>query len=239
MAKLGVNVDHIATLRQARGGVEPDPITAAIICERAGCHSIVAHLREDRRHINDKDVYELRKSIKTMFNLEMSINKEIVKRAIEVRPNQCTLVPEKRQELTTEGGLNVVANMQSISEVVTRLHSSGIKVSLFIDPEKEQIEVSKKTGAGIIEIHTGRYANAAGQKEMERELSAIFSAAKFAVGLGLKVNAGHGLNYENVKRIADIKEIEELNIGHSIISRSVFSGLESAIKEMLTLIQEY
>ena len=237
MVKLGVNVDHVATLRQARGGVEPDPVTAAIICEKAGCHSIVAHLREDRRHINDEDVNKLRKSVKTMFNLEMSTNESIVKRAIDIRPDQCTLVPEKRQELTTEGGLNVIANMQSVSEVVSRFYSSGIKVSLFIDPEKEQIEASKKTGAGIIEIHTGRYANAVGQKEMERELSAISSAVKFAIGLGLKVNAGHGLNYENVKRISDIKEIEELNIGHSIISRSVFSGLESAVGEMLTLIQ--
>jgi pyridoxine 5-phosphate synthase len=237
MAKLGVNVDHVATLRQARGGVEPDPVRAAIICEKAGCHSIVAHLREDRRHINDEDVNKLRKSVKTMFNLEMSINKGIVKRAIEVRPDQCTLVPEKRQELTTEGGLDVVANMTSVSEVVSQLHSSGTKVSLFVDPEKEQIEASKKAGAGIIEIHTGRYANALDQKEIEEELSAIASAVKFAIGLGLKVNAGHGLNYENVKRIRDIKEIEELNIGHSIISRSVFSGLESAVGEMLTLIQ--
>ena len=207
MAKLGVNVDHVATLRQARGGAEPDPVTAAIICEKAGCHSIVAHLREDRRHINDEDVNKLRKSVKTMFNLEMSTNESIVKRAIGVRPDQCTLVPEKRQELTTEGGLNVIANMQSVSEVVSRFYSSGIKVSLFIDPEKEQIEASKKTGAGIIEIHTGRYANAVGQKEMEHELSAIFNAVKFAIGLDLKVNAGHGLNYENVKPIRDIKEI--------------------------------
>ncbi|MEA3305719.1 MAG: pyridoxine 5'-phosphate synthase, partial [Candidatus Omnitrophota bacterium] len=155
MAKLGVNIDHVATLRQARGEAEPDPVTAAIICEKAGCDSIVAHLREDRRHINDEDVSRLKNNIKTIFNLEMSTNEDIVKKAMDIMPGQCTLVPEKRQEITTEGGLDVVSNMELVSKVVSRLHSGGIKVSLFVDPEKKQIEASGKAGAGIIEIHTG------------------------------------------------------------------------------------
>jgi pyridoxine 5-phosphate synthase len=237
MAKLGVNIDHVATLRQARGGTEPDPVKAAIVCKKAGCDSIVAHLREDRRHINDDDAERLRNSIKIIFNLEMSINEDIVRRAIDIKPDQCTLVPERRQELTTEGGLNVVSNIESVSGVISRLHSSGIKVSLFIDPEKEQVEASKKAGAKIIELHTGRYANAVSKQEAERELSAVSSAVKFALELNLKVNAGHGLDYKNVSRIRDIREIQELNIGHSIISRSVFSGLENAVREMLSLIR--
>ena len=237
MAKLGVNIDHIATVRQARRGIEPDPVSAAVICEKAGCDSIVAHLREDRRHINDDDVSKLRKKIKTMFNLEMSTNEDIVKAATDIKPDQATLVPEKREEITTEGGLDVLSNMQKISAITTRLQSKGIKVSLFIDPEREQVEASKKTGAGIIEIHTGRYANAKEAKDIERELQAILNAARLGRELGMAVNAGHGLNYINVKKIADIKEIEDLNIGHSIISRSVFVGLENAVKEMLALIK--
>ena len=236
MAKLGVYVDHVATLRQARRELEPDPIDAAIICEKAGCDSIVAHLREDRRHINDSDIRGLRKRIKTALNLEMSVSEGIVKIAMEIKPDQATLVPEKREEITTEGGLDVLSNMKRISEVTAKLQSKGIKVSLFIDPEKEQVEASQKTGAGIIEIHTGRYANAKGTKDIERELEAISNAAKIGRKLGLMVNAGHGLNYINVRKIAAIKEIEDLNIGHSIISRSVFTGLENAVKEMLALI---
>lgn len=237
MAKLGVNIDHIATLREARRKLEPDPISAAIICEEAGCDSIVAHLREDRRHINDADVRQLKKNIKTRFNLEMSTSDDIVKAAMEIRPHQATLVPEKREEITTEGGLDVLSNIRKISEVIDKLQSKGIEVSLFIDPEKEQIEASKKAGAGIIEIHTGRYANAKEAKDRERELLAIVNATKIGRELGITVNAGHGLNYLNVKQIRDIKEIEELNIGHSIISRSVFTGLKNAVKEMLALIQ--
>lgn len=237
MAKLGVNIDHVATLRQARGGDEPDPIDAAIICEKAGCDSIVAHLREDRRHISDEDVIKLKDTVKTRFNLEMSVSKDIVKAAMDAKPHQATLVPEKREELTTEGGLDVLSNMQRVSEVIGRLQSGGIEVSLFIDPEQTQIEASKKAGARIIEIHTGRYANAKNSKEVEREFSAISNAVKIARGLGMAVNAGHGLNYRNVKRIAGIKEIEELNIGHSIIAHSVFVGLGNAVKEILALVR--
>jgi len=234
---LGVNIDHVATLRQARRGESPDPIEAARICEKAGCNSIVAHLREDRRHINDTDVSILRKAIKTRFNLEMSSSEGIVKIAIDIKPDQATLVPEKREEITTEGGLDVASNLDRIAEVTGRLQSKGIKVSLFIDPEKEQIEASKKTGAGIVEIHTGRYANAKDKKNLEKELSAVETATKIGRDLGLTVNAGHGLDYMNVKKINEIKGIEELNIGHSIISHSVFVGLENAVKEMLALLR--
>ncbi len=237
MAKLGVNVDHVATLRQARGGGEPDPITAAKICEVAGCDSIVAHLREDKRHINDSDVTELKKIIKTKFNLEMSVSKDIVKTAMDIRPHQATLVPERRQEVTTEGGLDVLSNIDRISEVIDKLESCEIEVSLFIDPEQAQVEASKKAGAHIIEIHTGRYANAAEIKDVERELSAVSEATKIARKLGMIVNAGHGLNYKNVGNISLIEGIEELNIGHSIISHSIFTGLENAVKEMLALIK--
>lgn len=236
MAKLGVNIDHVATLRQARRGIEPDPVQAALIAEKAGCHSIVAHLREDRRHINDSDIKRLKKEIKTFLNLEMSVSDEIVKIAADIRPCQATLVPEKRQEITTEGGLDIVAHMRKISDVVTRLQSKEINVSLFIDPDKRQIEAAAKTGAKIIEIHTGRYANAAGAKAKEKELRIIAGSAEFALNLGLVVNAGHGLNYENVSKIAVINGIYELNIGHSIISRAVFSGIENAVGEMLRLV---
>jgi pyridoxine 5-phosphate synthase len=236
MAKLGVNIDHVATLRQARRGIEPDPVQAALACEKAGCHSIVAHLREDRRHINDADIKRLKKEIKTLLNLEMSINDEIVRIAAETKPNQATLVPEKREELTTEGGLDVISHMRKVSEAVKTLRSKGINVSLFIDPDKKQIEAAAKTGARIIEIHTGRYANAVGAKEKERELRLIRGAAAFALSMGFVVNAGHGLNYENVSSIAAISGIYELNIGHSIISRAVFSGIENAVRDMLKLI---
>lgn len=237
MAKLGVNIDHVATLRQARRGAEPDPVQAALLCEKAGCNSIVAHLREDRRHINDDDVKRLKKAIRTLLNLEMSVNEDIVKAATEIKPFQATLVPEKRQEITTEGGLNVVSNMRKVSGVTAALQAKGIKVSLFIDPENAQIEASAKAGARIIEIHTGRYANAVGAKQKEKELRIISSAAEFARSLGLTVNAGHGLNYENVSRVAAISGIEELNIGHSIISRAIFAGIENAVADMLKLIQ--
>lgn len=237
MTKLGVNIDHIATLRQARRGNEPDPVQAALLCEKAGCNSIVAHLREDRRHINDNDVRRLKKEIRTVLNLEMSANEDIVEAAMKIKPFQATIVPEKRQEITTEGGLNVVSGMRKISGVVAALQSKGIKVSLFIDPENAQIEASAKTGARIIEIHTGRYANASETKQRERELRIISSAAEFALSLGLTVHAGHGLNYENVSRVAAISGIEELNIGHSIISRAVFAGIEDAVKDMVKLIK--
>lgn len=243
MPKLGVNVDHIATLRQARGTIFPDPIKAASICEKAGADSIVCHLRQDRRHIQDRDVYILRKIIKTKFNLEMSTIEEIVKIALKVKPDEATLVPERRKELTTEGGLDVVRYKTKITKVVERLLKSGIFVSLFIDPDKRQIEASKEVGAPFIEIHTGNYAEAKNampayrQADKRRvELNKIKEAVKFAKCLGLRVNAGHGLDYDNVKPIAKIPDLEALNIGFSIISRAVFAGLDKAVSEMKGLI---
>lgn len=236
--RLGVNIDHIATLRQARGGDVPDPIVAAEICIRTGCDSVVCHLREDRRHINDDDLRNLRKSVKTKLNLEMSCAQEIVNIALKVLPNQATLVPERRQEITTEGGLDVLTNQKTVEQVVKRLGSAGIVVSLFIDPEQSQIEAAKHSGAQCIELHTGRYANACNESEVRLELQNLKTGAKFARSLALNVFAGHGLNYENVKKIVEIGEIEELNIGHSIVSRAVFVGLENAVKEMLTLVKK-
>lgn len=237
MVKLGVNIDHVATLRQARGGTKPDPVSAAMACEEAGCDSIVAHLREDRRHINDSDVAKLKEMIKTRLNLEMSIDEGIVKAAIRIKPHQATLVPERRQELTTEGGLDVLSNKKKISDAISRLRSAGIEISLFIDPERGQIEASKKAGAGMIELHTGRYAEAKSSDDVTRELSAISDSVKAGHEMGMTVNAGHGLDYRNVRPVVDIEGIEELNIGHSIISRSVFVGLEKAVKEMLALVK--
>ncbi|UCB57225.1 MAG: pyridoxine 5'-phosphate synthase [Candidatus Omnitrophota bacterium] len=235
--KLGVNVDHVATLRQARRIDVPDPVLAAQICEGAGCDSIVCHLRQDRRHINDKDLDELRKVVKTKLNLEMSCAQEIVDIALRVKPDQATLVPERREEVTTEGGLDAAANKKIVRDVVKTLSSAGIAVSLFIDPEKAQIEAAKATGVECIELHTGRYANACTGPEIASELATLSESARFARSLGLQVFAGHGLNYENVKEITEINDIEELNIGHSIISRAVFVGLENAVKEMLDLIR--
>lgn len=237
MPKLGVNVDHVATLRQARGGAAPDPIVAAMICEKAGCDSIVAHLREDRRHINDLDVKQLKRVITTRFNLEMSINPGIVDIARKIRPQQATLVPEKRQELTTEGGLSVIRNKKKIQGAVERLKEKGIEVSLFIDPDKEEICASRDIGVDIIEIHTGRYSLAKGKKAIEEEYRKIDKAVEYGLSLGLIVNAGHGLDYFNVKRIAGIKGLHELNIGHSMISRSLFFGLYRAVKDMKALIK--
>jgi pyridoxine 5-phosphate synthase len=235
--KLGVNVDHVATLRQARGGDEPDPVIAAGICEQAGCDSIVCHLRQDRRHINDNDLKKLRGLVKTKLNLEMSCAEEIVEIALKIKPCQATLVPERREEITTEGGLDALSKQQSVAQVVKRLQSGGIEVSLFIDPERAQIKAAKDSGVECIELHTGRYANASSPSELESELQNLKESAAFARSLKIKVFAGHGLNYENVKQVVRIKEIEELNIGHSIISRAVFSGLENAVKEMIRLIK--
>lgn len=237
MAKLGVNVDHVATLRQQRRGSFPDPVYAAGICEAAGCNSIVAHLREDRRHINDNDVQRLKKAVKTRFNLEMSIAAGIVDIACFLKPHRATLVPEKRQELTTEGGLDVLANRNKIRQVMKRLTDNAIEVSLFIDPDQKQIAAASEIGARIIEIHTGKYAEAKTKKQKKRCLEQIISAAKCAQRLGLAVNAGHGLDYDNVKPIAGIPEIEELNIGYSIICRSVFTGLETAVRQMVGLVK--
>ena len=236
MSKLGVNIDHIATLRQARRGKEPDPILAAMLCELSGVDSIVVHLRKDRRHINDRDLEILRQIVKTRLNLEMSINKEIVGIACSVGPDQSTLVPEKREELTTEGGLDIVSNKNKIKEVIKRLKAKGITVSLFIDPEKKQIDSAKEVEADFIELHTGRYAESKNEQDASRELNAIIDSTNYAINLELRVNAGHGLNYQNVKPVAGISGIEELNIGHSIISRAAFVGLQQAVREMLDLI---
>jgi len=234
--RLGVNIDHIATLREARGGVEPEPAFGALLAESSGADAIVAHLREDRRHINDQDIFILKSIVKTRFNLEMSIAAEIVRIASRVKPDQATLVPEKRQELTTEGGLDCVSNQNKIKKVVQDLEKSGIEVSLFIDPVKRQIVAAKKTGARMIELHTGSYANAKTKTQENKRLGELKSAVDFAKKLKLRVFAGHGLNYNNVSRIAAIKGIEELNIGHSIISRSIFVGLGRAIIEIKELI---
>jgi pyridoxine 5-phosphate synthase len=236
MKKLGVNIDHVATVRQARRTVEPDPIWAAALCELGGCDSIVAHLRQDRRHICDRDIAILRDTVRTRFNLEMSAAKEIVDIACRIKPDQSTLVPEKRKELTTEGGLNVAGALANISRVVSRLKKNKITVSLFIDPDKKQIDAAKKAGADSIEIHTGAFANSRTEADAVFELEKIEDATVHSINIGLKVNAGHGLTYHNVKPIAAIHGIEELNIGHSIISRAVFVGLENAVREMVRLI---
>jgi pyridoxine 5-phosphate synthase len=237
MPKLGVNIDHVATLRQARGGAEPEPVLAAGFCEAAGCDSIVSHLREDRRHINEEDIYILRKTVRTRLNMEMSIAKEIVNTALKVRPDEATLVPERRKELTTEGGLNCVKYGREVSEAARRLRQKGIAVSLFIDADTKQIDAAAKTGVEFIELHTGEYANAKAIRERQWQLKKLAAAAEYAIRSGLRVNAGHGLNYSNVSAIAKIEGIEELNIGHSIISRAVFVGLDRAVKEMIALIR--
>jgi pyridoxine 5-phosphate synthase len=234
MPKLGVNIDHVATLRQARRGCEPDPVLAAATCIRAGAHSIVAHLREDRRHIQDRDVYALRRVIKH-FNLEMSLNPGIIDVALDVKPDQVTLVPERRQELTTEGGLDVAGNYARIAKAVERFFRQKIVVSLFIAPDRRQIEASRALGAQAIEIHTGVYADAKTAQARLKELKKIKDMARYAHGLGLVVNAGHGLNYTNTQAIARIPEMAELNTGHSIISRAVSVGLAKAVRDMVKL----
>jgi len=234
---LGVNIDHIATLRNARGGVEPDLIESALICERAGVAGITTHLREDRRHIKDFDVIELKKILKTRLNLEMAMTDEMQKIALELKPAACCLVPEKRQELTTEGGLDVVSQLDRAINFVKPLENSGIAVSLFIDPNKEQVLAASKTGAQFIELHTGAYSEAFGKNEEEKEFEKLKEAAIYAQSLGLKVNVGHGLNYKNIHRMHEISNLIELNIGHSIISRAVFVGLECAVVEMMKVIE--
>jgi pyridoxine 5-phosphate synthase len=235
--KLGVNIDHIATLRQARGTIYPDPIVGALLSEYAGASSIVAHLREDRRHIKERDIFLIKEAIKIPFNLEMSINKDIVDFACALKPNQATLVPERRLELTTEGGIDLLRHYAKIERAVKKLQDNGIAVSLFIDPVKKQIEKAKKIGADLLEINTGRYSEAKTSQLLKRELKKVKSAAVFAKRLGFFVAAGHGIDYENVKKIVKIKEIEELNIGHSIICRAVFVGMVAAVEEMIGLVK--
>ncbi|MBP1753055.1 MAG: pyridoxine 5-phosphate synthase [Geobacteraceae bacterium] len=237
MAKLAINVDHVATLRQARGGTEPDPVAAAAIAELAGADGIIVHLREDRRHIQDRDLKLLRHTVKTRLNMEMAATDEMVAIALSLKPEVCTLVPEKRQELTTEGGLDVRMNLQVIEKAVARLQEAGIAVSLFIDPDPDQIKASNKIGADYVEIHTGSFAEAKDWKTEEQELIKIENSIKLASKLGMGVNAGHGLNYANIKKVAALGGIEEFNIGHSIISRAVFTGLDRAVRDMVDLIK--
>jgi pyridoxine 5-phosphate synthase len=233
--KLGVNIDHVATLRQARGTRYPDPIQAAIESEQAGADSITLHLREDRRHIQDRDVEMLRDILQTRMNLEMAVTPEMVAFASRIRPQECCLVPERRAELTTEGGLDVLTHAAAITDACTRLVTAGVRVSLFVDADARQIEAAAKTGAPVIEIHTGHYAGAVDAGERARELTRIMTAVNQAQQLGLQVNAGHGLHYHNVQAIAAIPAMRELNIGHAIVARAVFTGLQAAVREMKNL----
>ena len=235
---LGVNIDHIATVRNARGTQYPDPVQAAFVAEQAGADGITVHLREDRRHITDRDVRLLRQTIETRMNLEMAVTDEMLAIACELRPHFCCLVPEKRQEVTTEGGLDVAGQQQNISAAVARLSDAGILVSLFIDADERQIDAAVAAGAPYIEIHTGAYAEAEEGVARDAELARIRHAASYAAAKGLKVNAGHGLTYHNVLPIAALPEMHELNIGHAIIGRALMSGLADAVREMKQLMRE-
>jgi pyridoxine 5-phosphate synthase len=244
MLKLGVNIDHVATLRQARyqgrDRGEPDPIEAALICEAAGAHGITAHLREDRRHIQDRDIFKLREVIKTRLNLEMANTPEMAAIAVRVKPDIICVVPEKRQELTTEGGLNVADDVESLSELRKRVNDAGTEVSLFIDPDPRQVQASARIGAQFIELHTGSFAEHFNRKkERAEELRRLSEAACLAHSLGLKVNAGHGLNTQNVPILFEVPHLVELNIGHTIVSRAVTVGLATAVKEMLLVMERY
>jgi pyridoxine 5-phosphate synthase len=237
LPKLSVNVDHVATVRQARGGKSPDPVAAAFIAELAGADGIIVHLREDRRHIQDRDLELLRKTVKTKLNLEMANTEEIVKIALKIKPDMVTFVPEKRRELTTEGGLNVRANRKPLKESIQRLKKEGILSSLFIDADAAQVKASKAAGADFVEIHTGKYADGPDEGARKKEFERIVRAIRQAHRLGLRVNIGHGLDYQNVSLFTAIPEIEEYSIGHSIIARSVLVGLDRAVREMKELIQ--
>lgn len=236
MITLNVNIDHVATVRQARGGSEPDPVTAAVNAEMAGATGIVCHLREDRRHVNDRDLRALREVVQSKLDMEMAATEEIINIAIEVAPDLVTIVPEKRQELTTEGGLDVAANSERMRSLTDRMHEKGIEVSLFVEPDKSQIEASKLAGADMVELHTGTYANYTDRDDIERELARIAEAAGLARQAGMMVAAGHGLNYINTHRICAIAGIKELSIGHSIISRSIMVGIDRAVRDMLDII---
>lgn len=236
MARLGVNIDHVATLRQARGGTDPDPLAAAVLVELAGADGLVVHLREDRRHIQDRDLHLLREVSRTKLDLEMATDAEMAKVALNIKPDLVTLVPEKRQELTTEGGLDVVGERERIQHIVNLLRNGGIPVCVFIEPDLNHIKAAHKIGVDFVELHTGRYANATRSKEADTEFEAITLAAKLAYKLGIGVNAGHGLNYRNIKRLTHVPEIVEYNIGHSIIARAVLVGLVQAVKEMKALL---
>jgi len=237
MLELGVNVDHVATLREARKVSYPSPLEAALICEEAGAWGITAHLREDRRHMNDNDMVELVKNVQRL-NMEMGTTEEMLTIATRIKPYSSCLVPEKREELTTEGGLNIIGDSKWIGESVQRLQESKIIVSLFIDPDKKQLDAAKASGAEYVELHTGSFANASG-KEMRAELDRLISASEHANNIGLKVNAGHGIEYINIKGILEIPYLRELNIGHSIVSRAVIVGMSNAVEEMINLMKDY
>jgi len=237
MVRLGVNIDHVATLRQARGGHEPDPVWAASLAELGGADGITIHLREDRRHIQDRDLRILRQTVAVRLNLELAAEPAIVDLALEVRPDQVTLVPERREELTTEGGLDVLAHRRRIAEAVGRCRDAGIEVALFLDPEPAQLEAGLELGVAAIELHTGRYANSPEGSRRGAELEALRSAAALIVAAGIELHAGHGLNYRNVQPIAGIDRMVELNIGHSIVSKAVFVGMERAVREMKRCIE--
>jgi len=239
MVSLGVNIDHVATIRQARRGVEPDPVAAAAIVELAGGDAITVHLREDRRHINDRDVRILNETVKTRLNLEMAATAEIQKIALEIKPYSVTLVPEKREEITTEGGLDVVNQKQHLSEYIKPFKAAGIIVSLFITPDEKQIRASAEVGADFIELHTGHYAECFNTPKEKEAFEALKASSQLANSLGLKVNAGHGLNYQNVIPVISIPEMVELNIGHSIVSRAVFTGLKTAVKDMKYILANF
>jgi pyridoxine 5-phosphate synthase len=232
--RLGVNIDHVATLRQARGGKEPDPVWAAVLAELGGADGITVHLREDRRHIQDRDLRILRETVKVRLNLETAVEPAIVAIAIQTKPDQVTLVPERRAEVTTEGGLDVIGQFDRVAEAVGRCKDAGLEVSLFIDPHPDQVEASFRSGAKAVELHTGRYADALSAEETGRELRALQEAGMKAIALGMTLHAGHGLNYMNVEPVARIGEMTELNIGHSIVSRAVLVGMERAVREMKT-----
>jgi len=238
MIKLGVNVDHVATLRQARGTMYPDPVVAALLAEYAGADSVVVHLREDRRHIKERDVLLIKKALQVPLNLEMSVNRDIVAFACGLGLHQATLVPERRQELTTEGGIDLLVNYKKVSRAIKKLKEAKVRVSLFIDPVKRQVKAAKDLGADNIEFNTGKFSEAKTRLASEGQIEKIRKASVFAESLGFFVAAGHGIDYENIKKIIKVREIKELNIGHSIISRAVFIGLVSAIEEMKTFLKE-
>jgi pyridoxine 5-phosphate synthase len=237
MAKLGVNIDHVATIRQARRTIEPDPVWAAALAELGGADGITIHLREDRRHIQDRDLRVLRETVQVKLNLEMAASDEITRVALDVKPGQCTLVPEKREEITTEGGLDVIRQRDRVKRCINPLLASGIEVSLFIDPDTAQIEASRALGAQAVELHTGRYADAMDGDAKNRELAALVSAGDAARNCGLLLHMGHGLTYRNVVPVARIAGVAELNIGHSIVARAVMVGMERAVREMKDLVQ--
>lgn len=238
MIELGVNVDHVATVREARKDREPDPVAAASVCEVAGAHQITVHLRGDRRHIQDRDLEILRKMVKSKLNLEMAATDEMIAIATRIKPDQATLVPEKRQEITTEGGLDAAGQVKHITATVAKLKEAGIRVSLFIDPDEKQVRASAQTGADCVELHTGRYANASTEQEVDAEFEQLSNAAELTHSLGLGVNAGHGLTYLNLPRITTLPHLHEVNIGHNIVARAVLVGLERAVKEMLHILEQ-